>query len=243
MDYLAILFCLSLAIILIALVIFKYLWLNKQTYIMPQSISRSESRTDCRLVPFLLKMAKYIFFTDIHVLIEEIGFEQAHYLYFYRIMLVLTFSSGLVAVGTVIAWSRLKTGSLKVIVGRLVAAHDLELTDSSFHTFMQSFYTIVVTMLVIHYRSKVAKRNSRYIAHAERRVDPSRVKDDVWFQVRTMKVNGLLRSDEKGQGLKQLLIQLMRLQNISGSIEHVSVVPDLKSAIISESKLLKLKQK
>jgi hypothetical protein len=243
MEYLVVLFILSLAIILLALLMFRYLWLNKHTYIMPASICDSESRTDIRLFPFLWKMSKYIYWTDIYILSDEIGFEQAHYLYFYRIALVLTFSAGIFTVAVVIAWVRLKTDNLGVFVGRLVSAKDLNLTDSDFHTFMQSIYTIVVTLLVIHYRSNIAKRNSRYMDKAERKAKTGQSKEKVWFQVRTMKISGLTRSDEKGQAIKLIFSQIMKLHNIHGAVEHVSVVPDLKPAIICESKLLSLKQK
>ncbi len=188
-----------------------------------------DPRIEYSLTKFLGKMIYYIYFADRTVMVHEIGFEQTYYLMFYRIFIVHMLLMGILVVFCISAWSTQYTKSVFVLVHRMMQAKEFILTDNDFHTFIQSFVTIITTAVILHYRSRLGLHNySRVQASEKKNV---KVRDDHWHQVRTMKVRGIHHNDFRGECFKLLLEKLMEKEGIKGRVERVMVIPDLQPSI------------
>lgn len=242
MDYLVLIVLLSLGVIIFAIVVFKYLWLSRGIYIMPPSISfphrhnlTQSPNLEYSVTKFLLKMMLYILWKNKSILVKEIGFEQAYYLVFYRIMITFFLFSSIIATTIVTVWSSTKSPDKNILYLRLIGSKDTAITSNDFHTFVQCLYTVAMTWVIIHYRSRMNAHNIRLIKQSEDK--PGRDREEEWLQIRTVKVRGVLPQDTKGICLKGVLQQLMLINNIPGKILYVTVIPDLQKAIRTQDEI------
>ena len=236
--------CASLGMCALALSIFWCVWLRKGEYQMPTTLQGEDKSQDPEnpyasmernLFRFCHKMGKYLYFANEEVLRKDLGFEQMLYIVFMRRFSMFFLAVGVVISLTIFVWARLTTSNPQLIVKRLVGSRDLTLTNQDFNTFISSVYTLVLTLWLFHMRRMMT---SRLVANVQRSENnDSSHKNDIWFQIRTVKFFGLQPEDVKGKGLRALVEVLIKLKAIDGKMIRHLMLPYMEKRIKIETEI------
>ena len=210
---------------------------------VPPSETNPYATMERNLFKFCYKMGKYLFFSDQSVLKKDLGFEQMLYIVFMRRFTVFYLIIGMVVSLFIFAWARLTVSNSEIILRRLLGSRDLTLTDMDVNTFISSVYSTVLILYILHLRRMMANRLMTNIVDSEVPakepgqpvVHPHR--QDVWFQIRTVKFFGLHKDDKRGVGLKHIINCTLKINEIEGSLLKHHMLPYLELRIKIEEEI------
>lgn len=236
--YLAEVLSLTFLIIVLAFVLFHYIWLRRENYILPPSIRDTSLRSqdkDPSIEPnffkFIKKMAKYIYCARKEIMIKEIGFEQTYYILFYRRFLGFFLVLTPLVLLFIFFWARYATQDIQIILQRLAAAKERVITRIDVISFAACIYSVAMLTMLIFVRAAVNVDNLREIMVTEDNSETRHTKEDLWFEMRTMKVHGVPSMDTNGKHLELLIHKLMKKHGISGRVEQVSIIPNINKTL------------
>lgn len=202
---------------------------NSSSTPSPRVSEQQEDQMERNLFKFSKKMIHYIFFMRMEVLLRDIGFEQTLYIIFFRRMIIFQLSAGVLISLFVFVWARLTTSNTTLILQRLIGSRDITLTDYDVNTSMLCVYTCAMTMFLLSQRKFMTSRLIGSVIEGEEKNSEHRA--DIFYQIRTVKIRGVVESDKKANILKLILEGFMKVNNVKGKLLKVIALPYLEQRI------------
>jgi hypothetical protein len=246
----------SLGISILSMGLFWLIWLRKGHYEMPSVVKETDLKKKSKegqaepaaeadqmernLFKFTLKMSKYLYFADREVLLKDLGLEQMLYIVFMRRMIIFFLIVGIGMSIIIFVWARLTTSEAKLIILRLIGSRDITLTSMEFNTSMSCIYTIILILFVLSLRKYMTVRLLDSVVASEERQNIHRA--DIFYEMRTLKFNGLNPNDKHGRVFKAIIEARMKLNNIEGKLSKLILLPYLVMKIDIDREIEEINQ-